>query len=133
MRTLVRSPIESMSSNSCFDSFPFEVFFAVVIRTSVVLPMAETTTAIFVPFLVSLTTAITAFKSLSWSDRLEPPNLTTMVWLEVSFAICFYTRVLPRTFLKNFFSPGLKENSNNKSSSRSSGTALHCLWLFFLH
>jgi hypothetical protein len=71
--------------------------------------MAETTTAILTPFFASFTTALTAFKSLSWSDRLEPPNLTTIVELEESFVICFYILALPRTLLKNFLALGLSK------------------------
>ena len=87
MRTLVRSPMASMSSSSCFSSFPLAVFFMVFMRRSVVFPMAETTTAIFVPLAASFATAATAFASFSWLARLEPPNLTTIFLQEFSFFI----------------------------------------------
>jgi hypothetical protein len=100
MRTLVRSPIERMSSSSCFSRFPLEVFLAVFISTSVVLPIAETTTAILVPVLASLTTAATALESRSGSARLEPPNLTTIFLQDFSVFICHPSA--PRTLLKSF-------------------------------
>jgi hypothetical protein len=49
--------------------------------------MAETTTAILVPLAASLTTAVTAFSSFSWSAKEEPPNLTTIFLSDFSFTI----------------------------------------------
>jgi hypothetical protein len=63
------------------------VFFAVFKRTSVVLPIAETTTAILVPFAASFATEATAFDNRSWSARLEPPNLTTIFLPDFSLFI----------------------------------------------
>ena len=89
-----------MSSNSCFCSFPFDVFFAVLMRTSVVLPMAETTTAIRVPRLASLTTEATAFDNRSLSARLEPPNFTTIFLPDFKFSIqpTIHAQNLTKTF-----------------------------------
>ena len=99
----MRSPMASMSSSSCFWSLPLAVFFMVFMSMSVVLPMAETTTAILVPFFASFATAFTALASFSWSARLEPPNLTTIFLREFSFFINS-TILAPRNLVQKFLS-----------------------------
>ena len=79
---LVLSPIDSMSSESCFSKlFPDELC-SISSSVSVVLPIADTTTATLCPFFAFFATDFAAFVILSLSARLEPPNLATIILLE---------------------------------------------------
>ena len=81
--TLVISPIDIMSA-SCFSVMDSPIASSIVLRiSSVVLFIADTTTTTFFPFMYSLTTDSAAFFILFPLPMDVPPNLATIISINI--------------------------------------------------